>query len=355
MRRRSTTWLSAAVARGELLRLRRGIFVDAAAWQAAPPWIRHRAEVAAAGLAVPHALLCRESALAVHGLPLLEVPREVQLRATSPSRAGLSRGRPLGPAHPSQLSTANAPHQLPTPTLTRPTRRLLPPVPRPLTAAEARQEYRSIRRTRQHLPVPGITVGGRPAVVGVEPLSFVLTDTVPRLSRAGAVVVLDAALAQRQTHRLSPQDELAQEEWLWSLPAQQAWRWAADFADGRSESPGESWSRLQIHELGFEEPHLQVEFQLPQEIARVDFDWKGVFGEFDGRVKYDDAGALSGLSDQQVYWNEKRREEQIEMVTGKRSVRWGWEDLRNPWMLEKKLLNRGVPRRSHRVSPENSL
>lgn len=121
---------------------------------------------------------------------------------------------------------------------------------------------------------------GGPAVVGVEPLSFVLTDTVPR---------------------------------------------------------------------------LQVEFQLPQGIARVDFDWERVFGEFDGRVKCDGAGVLSGLSDQQVYWNEKRREEQIEMVTGKRSARWGWEDLRNPWALEKKLLNRGAPRRSSRASPENSL
>lgn len=347
---RSHTWLNAAAARGELLRLRRGIFVEAAAWETAPPWTRHRAEVAAAGLCDSAALLCRESALAVHGIPLLDVPREVQLRATSSSRAGLTPGRPLGSAllsaRPSGAQAIS----------TRPTRRVLPPVPRALTAAEARQEYRRISESREWVPVPGISVNGRPAVVGVEPLPFALTDVVPRMTRPAAVVALDAALARwaRERHSVPTQTVLP-EEWLWSLPAVQAWRWVRGFADARSESPGESWSRVLIHDLGFEPPQLQVEVQLPQGIARVDFEWWGVFGEFDGRMKYTDAGTLSGLSDQSVYWNEKRREEQVEMVTGKRAARWGWEDLRNPWMLEQKLLHRGVPRGSPRASAEKGL
>lgn len=176
------------------------------------------------------------------------------------------------------------------------------------------------------------------------------------MSRPGAVVALDAVLARwAREQRSVPAQRALTEEWLWSLPAVQAWRWARGFADARSESPGESWSRVQIHDLGFEAPRLQREVQLPQGVARVDFEWEEVFGEFDGRMKYTDAATLSGLSDQSVYWEEKRREEQVEMVTGRRAARWGWEDLQNPWMLEQKLMLRGVPRRSPRARPENAL
>lgn len=199
--------------------------------------------------------------------------------------------------------------------------------------------------------IPGVVAeGGEPVYVQVEPLPFVLLDTLPRLSRQTAVVALDAVMAGRYGYQVpvKPEHLHGVEDWLWSRWAREAWQWAVRFADPLSESAGESRSRVVIEELGFVRPRLQSEVRLPGgKRARLDFDWHedGVFGEFDGRMKYDDAVRLSGTSDQGVYWEEKRREEAIELVTGRRGVRWSWNDLDRPKDLERKLLLRGVSKR----------
>ena len=57
----------------------------------------------------------------------------------------------------------------------------------------------------------------------------------------------------------------------------------------RAESVGESLSRSQMHLLDFPPPLLQATFDRSDgAIDRVDFDWPefGLFGEFDGDVKY---------------------------------------------------------------------
>lgn len=95
------------------------------------------------------------------------------------------------------------------------------------------------------------------------------------------------------------------------------------WADGRSESAGESLSRALMIRAGIPMPDLQVEYREDdgEVFARVDFDWGGrVVGEFDGLVKYGDA------TDVVV---EKRREDKLRAL-GIIVVRWTWDDLRHP-------------------------
>lgn len=328
-RRRSRSWLNAAVRRGELLRLRPGVFVARGEWRRAPPWTQHLAMVAAWGMQRPRTIFCRETALAIYGVPLLGMCRVVHLRTAAPGSAGV---RPLF----GRLKS----HQI------------LPPIPQGMSAGQARQEYVAADPVTApcKVRVPGITADGVDVAVRVEPLPFALVDTVPRTSRQEAAVILDAAMAGR--HRSGLVVSIASlseaEAWLWSRDSRASWDAALSFADPRSESAGESRSRVLIDELGFIRPSLQTVVPLPDgERARLDFDWEhpGVFGEFDGRVKYDQAERLSGISEQGVYWAEKRREELIELVTAKRPVRWHWGDLERPERLERKLLLRGVPKR----------
>ena len=62
------------------------------------------------------------------------------------------------------------------------------------------------------------------------------------------------------------------------------------FSDGRSESPGESLSRVRFKQLGFVVPILQVRFLRANNgrDAVVDFLWKGArtAGEFNRKQKY---------------------------------------------------------------------
>ncbi len=348
-RRRSSAWLNRAVLRGDLLRLRRGVYVDPLQWAAAPPWDRHRAEALATAVSHPEAVMCRETALALHGVPLLGTPQELHLRASSPSRAGLTAGNPLSAAGVLEVRGKGDVRNMRLHGL--PSRRILPPVPRGSTAQAARERHRlQMLSPPETVSVRGISVDGMAGAVRVEPLAFAVVDTVPRLARPDAVVVLDAVVAGRA--RVStlglPFLQATAERWLWSRRAQAEWGWVSGFADPRSESPGESWSRVLIEELGFPPPQLQVPVRLPDgRVVRLDFAWPEhqVFGEFDGRMKYDDAVALSGTSDQSVYWQEKRREELIELVTGYRAVRWAWGDLRNPQRLAQRLRARGLPQR----------
>jgi len=104
-------------------------------------------------------------------------------------------------------------------------------------------------------------------------------------------------------------------------------RQVVDFADGRTESAGESLSRVRMHELGVPRPVPQQEFHLPGERDyRVDFYWpdKRRSGEFDGKSKY----GVDGLSPQEAadrLWQEKRREDALR-AAGYAVVRWVWDD-----------------------------
>lgn len=112
-------------------------------------------------------------------------------------------------------------------------------------------------------------------------------------------------------------------------------RRALSFADGRSESPGESWSRAQMIEEELPLPDLQVEHHLASgRVARCDFGIGDVFvGEFDGLVKY--RRRMRGGDDpEDVVIQEKIREDELRDL-GLDVGRWIWHDLRAGTMIPK--------------------
>jgi hypothetical protein len=99
------------------------------------------------------------------------------------------------------------------------------------------------------------------------------------------------------------------------------------FVDGRSESPGESLSRVRMRELGLALPTLQhVVTDRQGFVGRVDFWWEEaqVIGEFDGRSKYGIAHGASDAAD--LLWSEKLREDRLRGATRATVVRWTWSD-----------------------------
>ncbi|MCU1528636.1 MAG: hypothetical protein JWP75_2399, partial [Frondihabitans sp.] len=124
-------------------------------------------------------------------------------------------------------------------------------------------------------------------------------------------------------------------------------RRAIEFADGRSESAGESLSRVVMLESGFAIPDLQRRFaRVSGEKAFVDFYWErqGIVGEFDGDIKYRAPEFRSGLSAEEVVVREKDRENWVRAdheVEG--FVRWTWADAFTPGRLGGLLRAAGVP------------
>ena len=99
--------------------------------------------------------------------------------------------------------------------------------------------------------------------------------------------------------------------------------------DGRSESAGESVSRVRMHQarLPAPVPQFSVHDEAGRFVGRSDFGWEQqrVLGEFDGRVKY---GRLlrPGQRIEEVVYREKLREDALR-DRGWRMVRWTWADL----------------------------
>lgn len=109
-------------------------------------------------------------------------------------------------------------------------------------------------------------------------------------------------------------------------------RRAVGFLDLRSESPGESLSRIALHELKIPPPTLQYEVrdQSGRLVGRADFCWEEqrTLGEFDGRVKY---GRLlkPGETAGDVIYAEKLREDEFRDL-GWQVVRWTYPELTAP-------------------------
>jgi hypothetical protein len=192
-----------------------------------------------------------------------------------------------------------------------------------LDSGSSRQEV----RTRHHVVRDDIAqhiemVAGIPATS----LARTVWEVAGRSSLEAGVATVDSAL------RLNPQlaDELAaMAPTFASRPGSRRAREAVRLADGRAESPGESYSRVKFYRCGVPMPALQhpVLDADGKLIGICDFYWEDDHhvGEFDGKIKY---GRLlrSGESPGDGVFREKRREDRVRAQLLGMS-RWVFADL----------------------------
>lgn len=169
----------------------------------------------------------------------------------------------------------------------------------------------------------------------VTSLPRTVVDLGRTLCLADAVVAGDPALGRG----LNRVDLLEVLERCRGWPGVGRARRVVDLLDGRSESVGESLSRVRIHEAGLPMPDLQVEVfdDRGRLVGRADFGWRErrLLGEFDGRVKY---GRLlkPGQAVEDVVYREKLREDAMRDL-GWRMARWTWPDLHPGQVLVERL------------------
>ena len=117
-----------------------------------------------------------------------------------------------------------------------------------------------------------------------------VSDTVVDLARWGGltqgVCAMDAALAARLCTRAELTD--AVDRLATGARGIRSARTATHLTDARSESPGESLSRVRMWQAALPRPDLQHEVHIGDHTYRLDFLWPRtmVIGEFDGRIKY---------------------------------------------------------------------
>lgn len=162
--------------------------------------------------------------------------------------------------------------------------------------------------------VPAVAVIGTAMACGIE----------------SGVVAADAALARSMT---TPNELASWVERLSGRPMLKLARQAVALADCRSESPGESRTRVILAGLGYadSEPQARV-LDNGRIVARVDLMVRGVLVvEFDGAVKYDGAQGREALI------AEKGREDLLRQL-GYGIVRLIWSDLADPARVQAKML-----------------
>lgn len=264
------TEIRTQIRRGTLRRLAAGTYVLAEPYDALDPAERERLRVLASAAGVTGLVISHASAATVHRLPLMAQPSET-VHFTRVGRGG-----------------------------SRSTRW------RQIHAADLR--HHTIARSDGF------------AVTTVAQTVVDLGRTVP--TRA-AVVTADAALNRRLT--TMAQLDVAVDEARLRAGHPRAQRMLG-LVDGRSESPGETLTRLILREAGITDLELQVEVadERGHLIGRADLACRsaGVLIEFDGKIKY---GALlkpdQTLDD--VILAERARE--------KRMIELGWLVLRVVW------------------------
>ena len=132
-----------------------------------------------------------------------------------------------------------------------------------------------------------------------------------RSSLEAGVVTADSAL--HQDKEIEPLVKELNERFS-SVPGSRRARIALRLADGRSESAGESVTRVQCYRFGLPAPELQHEVwdERGELVARLDFWWDDFrhAAEFDGRIKYEQL-LRPGESAVDVVLREKRREDEV--------------------------------------------
>ena len=298
-------------ARGELVRVRKGIYARKDEWIALTPWERYRQTVLAVNLELPRSMFCLASAAWLWDLELLEVPSHVHL-------SGASRGH-RGKSLPTTSAAV---------------------MPSGGTGIEGITSYGIARHGPQGSTVP------RQGLL-LTPLPQTVVAVIARETFAAATALADHAIGTRRTSgpRVSRDELLGHAARLESGARR---RWVAqvlDFAVANSGSAGESLSRAQMHLLGFPAPLLQANFHIGGRfVARTDFFWPQfkLIGEFDGDAKYLRDEYLGGQSARQAVLAEKKREDKLR-AAGFKVVRWDWATASDPARLGALLRNAGLP------------
>lgn len=114
-----------------------------------------------------------------------------------------------------------------------------------------------------------------------------------------------------------------------------------DLADGRSESPAESLSRLQMYRANLPRPRLQQEYwDEAGQIGRTDFDWDRLIGECDGKKKYKVPEGASPDEATEIVWREKQREDRLRR--NKPVARWVYATAKSTAALATLLIGHGL-------------
>lgn len=266
--------IATQVRSGRLVRVRRGVYVapDVAGPGGAE---RHRLAVAATvPLLAPSAVVSHASAAALHRMPMWRVP----LRAVQVTRDVASGGR----VHRAvRVRTA------------------------PLDADEV------------------VVVDG----IAVTSPARTLVDLLRDVPAEQGVVAADAALRAGTVTRGSLEVALERARGWPGVPRA---RRVVAFADARSESVGESRSRVALARAGLPapRPQLLVGGADGRPIGRCDFAWEelATLGEFDGKVKYGRALLRPDQDPGDAVFDEKVREDRLR-DTGWEVVRWVWSEL----------------------------
>ncbi|ALJ19910.1 hypothetical protein [Microbacterium sp. No. 7] len=281
-----------AIARGEAVKVRRGVFAEREAWRALAPWDRYLARVHAVALDHPGAVFCDESAAALLGAAVFGDPHVVHVSvpagATSRQSGGI-RTR-VRTETDGILSSAG------------------------MTATDA--VVTAVTLARHRHPVIGLAVA----------------DSILRLDRS---LTRDMLRAENE-HRASGRGRACA-------------RWVIDRATPLAESPLESVSRAVTEWLGFPDPVLQREFVATGGTTdRGDLWWPHLrlLAEADGDVKYD------GTHGDPLEALQKRRTRDIRLLAGEVSkiAHFGWTEVTFVDPYRALLLGQGL----QTVAPENT-
>lgn len=309
--RGDTRTLSLRYERGELVRVRRGIYFDKASWIALEPWERYARTAVGVSLELPGSLFCYETAALIWGLNLVGVPDHIHLAGATASHAG-RKPPTTGSAFQRDAS------------------------------ASGLERIRGYGVFRHHCHPRAVLRRGLP----VTPLPDTIIDVLARSPFAQAVVIADHAISPERFKGLAvTRDELAAT--AAHLPSEARRRWVSgvlEFANPMSGSAGESLSRANMHLLGLPAPELQAEFHdAAGFVARTDFFWRAqrIIGEFDGDAKYLRSEYLGSQTAKEAVLAEKKREDRLRAM-GFSVVRWDWETASNPRMLMRKLEGAGL-------------
>lgn len=164
-----------------------------------------------------------------------------------------------------------------------------------------------------------------------------------------SVVLADAAL---HVDRWKGRAPLVTKDELWELWQSRVpfrghgmARRVIDFAVTLADSPIESVSRVSMRVVGCPRPELQTRHSDGEGvIGEVDFDWPefGLIGEADGDLKYLDRGNRGWRTAEQVVLDERIREDRLRGLP-RNLTRWRWSTAVRPSSLKAQLAACGLP------------